>query len=74
MNTDKAEALARQDGTFQTDKSEGVTTGVRDGDTQGQDARLIANEPVQNDGTDDIETETDDLGEGNDEVIDPLDE
>lgn len=42
MNTDKAEALARQNGTFQAEKSEGVTSGVRDGDSQGQDGRLVA--------------------------------
>lgn len=72
MNTDKQEALARQAGTFVNEKSEGVTSGVQDGDTQGQDAQRVdpAADQVQNEGEDggDIEPE------GGDETEDDADD
>lgn len=64
MNTDKAEILNGAEA-----KSEGVTSGVRDGQTQGVDGRSMTeamtgvSDPVQNDGVDDIEPEGGDVGD-----------
>lgn len=59
MNTDKQEALARAAGTFEPTKSEGVTTGVHDGETQGVDTqRVDPADQAQNEGDgEDLEAE-----------------
>lgn len=70
MNTDKAEILGKP---VPAADNTGVTSGVRDGESQGQDMKLQdpsmseamtgVSEPAQNTGDDDIEPETDDAGE-----------
>lgn len=68
MNTDKAEIAGQP---VPAANNSGVTSGVRDGDSQGPDMALVdpsmseamtgqTSDPVQNDGDDDIEPETED--------------
>lgn len=79
MNTDKAEILGQA---VPAATNPGVTSGVRDGDSQGPDAQLAdptmseamtgVSEPVQNDGDDDIETdETKNDDSANDDELGP---